>query len=681
MPDDERKLNETRRRKRAPAADTSGQEVPAAPRARRPEARQDDRQGSKAATTKDPAAKDPGGAPQAPAGDGGRTRRGRRGSGRQGAGRQDGQASQGGQAAGRPDQRAGDAPRSAGGTQGSGAGGAADGDRKAQGDDKKLKVIALGGMGEIGKNMFAFEYDDEILLVDGGLAFPETEMLGVDIIVPKIDWVVENSHKIKGWVLTHGHEDHIGGLPYMIRLLPKVPMYGARLTLGLLRGKFEEFKLSESDVDLREISTDARVKVSKSFTVDFFRMTHSIPDNSGIIVHTPIGRVVHSGDFKLDYNPADGKTSHLHKLAQAGADGVLLLISDSTNAERPGYTPSEHDVAMAVDEIVAKAKGRVIVTTFSSHVHRLQNFVRIAERYDRRVVMEGRSMVKAIGIAQELGYLEAKHAFVSTDDLGDMQDDKVLFLCTGSQGQPMAALSRLANGTHRKIRLKPGDTVILSSNPIPGNEEAVGRVINQLYASRVNVLYPPAYKVHTSGHASREELKLILDLTRPKFFLPWHGEMRHQVHHQRLADGMSHPPKKTLIVGNGDVVELGRDDMKVTGSVDAGVVLIDTVGKAGDEVTEPIIRDRQALSADGVVVIMALASKSPTVEVIMRGVAQGSNGMKDEVAKIALESLQRGIREKRRLGDIRDDIFYPVRRYIRKATGRNPLIVPTVIEN
>ncbi len=547
--------------------------------------------------------------------------------------------------------------------------------------EHKLKVIALGGMGEIGKNMFAFEYDDEILLVDGGLAFPEAEMLGVDIIVPKIDWVVENSHKIKGWVLTHGHEDHIGGLPYMIRLLPKIPMYGARLTLGLLRGKFDEFKLTENDVDLREISTDDRIKISKNFTVDFFRMTHSIPDNSGLIIHTPIGRVVHSGDFKLDYNPADGKTSHLHKLAQAGQEGVLLLISDSTNAERPGFTPSENDVMHAVDAILAKSEGRVIVTTFSSHVHRLQNFVRLAEKYDRRVIMEGRSMVRAIGIAQELGYMEAKHPFVSADEIGSLQDDKVLFLCTGSQGQPMAALSRLANGTHRKISLKAGDTVILSSNPIPGNEEAVGRVINQLYAGRVNVLYPPAHNVHTSGHGSQEELKLMLDLTRPKFFLPWHGEMRHQVHHERLAQRMSNPPQKTLIVSNGDVVEFTRDSMKVNGSVDAGVVLIDATGKAGDEVTEPIIRDRQALSAEGVVVIMALASKKPSVEVIMRGVVVGQNGLKDEVTKIALESLQRGVREKRRLSDIRDDIFYPVRRYIRKATGRNPLIVPTVIES
>jgi ribonuclease J len=547
-------------------------------------------------------------------------------------------------------------------------------------DDRKLRIIPLGGMGEIGKNMFAFEYEGEILLIDGGLAFPDADMLGVDILVPRIDWVVENAHKIKGWVLTHGHEDHIGGLPYMIKLLPKIPMYGARLTLGLLRGKFEEFKLSENDVDLHEITPDDRIKISKYFTVDFFRMTHSIPDNSGLIIHTPLGRVVHSGDFKLDYNPADGKTSHLHKLAQAGEDGVLLLISDSTNAERPGYTPSERDVMAAVDELVAKARGRVIVTTFSSHVHRLQNFVRIAEKFDRRVVMEGRSMVKNATIAQELGYLELKQPFVASENVGDLQDDKVLFLCTGSQGQPMAALSRLASGSHRKINLKPGDTVIMSSNPIPGNEEAVGRVINQLYERRVNVFYPPTYKVHASGHASQEELKLILDLTRPRFFMPWHGEMRHQVNHQRLAEGMSHPPKKVLIAHNGDVLELTKDNLKVTGQVDAGVVFIDSVGRTGDEVTEPVIRDRQMLSAEGVIVIMALAGRKPSVEVITRGVAQGDNGLVKEIERIALEGLQKGVREKRRLNDIRDDIFYPVRRYIRKATGRNPLIVPTVLQ-
>ena len=547
-------------------------------------------------------------------------------------------------------------------------------------NQKALRIIPIGGMGEIGKNMFAFEYEDEILMIDGGLAFPDADMLGVDILVPKIDWVVENAHKIKGWVLTHGHEDHIGGLPYMLKLLPKIPMYGAKLTLGLLRGKFDEFKLRESDVDLREISTDDRIKVSKYFTVDFFRMTHSIPDNSGLIVHTPIGRIVHSGDFKLDYNPADGKTSHLHKLAQAGQEGVLALISDSTNAERPGYTPSERDVMNAVDELVSKASGRVIVTTFSSHVHRLQNFIRVAEKYDRRVVIEGRSMIKNTRIAQELGYLEVKHPLVSTDDMQNLADDKVLFLCTGSQGQPMAALSRLASGNHRKINLQPGDTIIMSSNPIPGNEEAVGRVINQLYARNVNVFYPPTYKVHASGHASQEELKLILDLTRPKFFIPWHGEVRHQTNHQKLAHAMANPPEKSLIAENGDVLELTRDDLKRVGQIDSGIIYIDSMGKQGEEITEPVIRDRQTLSNEGVVVIMALAGRNPSVEVISRGVAQNQKELNGEVERIALEGLQKGVREKRNLSDIRDDIFYPVRRYLRKATGRNPLIVPTVIE-
>ncbi len=535
-------------------------------------------------------------------------------------------------------------------------------------------------MGEIGKNMFAFQYEDEILLIDGGLAFPDADMLGVDILVPKIDWVVENASKIKGWVLTHGHEDHIGGLPYMLKLLPKIPMYGARLTLGLLRGKFEEFKLRESDVDLREVSTDARIKISRYFTVDFFRMTHSIPDNSGLIVHTPIGRVVHSGDFKLDYHPADGKTSHLHKLAQAGVDGVLALISDSTNAERPGLTPSERDVMEAVESIVARAPGRVIVTTFSSHVHRLQNFVRLADKYGRRVIMEGRSMIKAATIAQDLGYLETKKPFLTSDDVGNLPDDKVLFLCTGSQGQPMAALSRLAGGTHRKIELTPGDTVILSSNPIPGNEEAVGRVINQLYERQVHVFYPPKYKVHASGHASQEELKLILDLTRPRFFIPWHGEARHQINHKRLAESMSTPPQKIMIPQNGDVLELSKDDMVISGQVEAGVVFIDSMGKNSDEVTEPVIRDRQMLSEEGVVVIVAVASKSPSVEVVLRGMA-ADRKVSDEIKKIVMENVKRGVREKKRLNDIRDDVFYPVRRYLRKATGRNPLIVPTILEN
>ncbi|MCY4355782.1 MAG: ribonuclease J [Truepera sp.] len=545
---------------------------------------------------------------------------------------------------------------------------------------RKLQIIPLGGMGEIGKNMLALRYEDEILLIDGGLAFPDADMLGVDILVPKIDWVVENAHQIKGWVLTHGHEDHIGGLPYMMRLLPKVPIYGARLTLGLLRGKFEEFMLREKDVDLNVVNPSDRVKISKNFTVDYFRMTHSIPDNSGLIIHTPLGRIVHSGDFKLDYNPSDGHTSHLHKLAQAGEDGVLALISDSTNAEQPGYTPSEQDVMNAIEEIIARTRGRIIVTTFSSHIHRLQNVIRIAEQHNRCIIVEGRSMIKNSRIAQELGYLETRKPLAIIDEMQGIQDDKVLFLCTGSQGQPMAALSRLATGGHRKITLKPGDTVIMSSNPIPGNEEAVNRVVNQLYERHVDVYYPPTYKVHTSGHGSQEELKLILDLTKPRFFLPWHGEIRHQVNHQRLAESMSIPPKKSLVAQNGDLIELTHNDIRVVDQVESGAVYIDSVGKFTDEITEPVIQDRQMLSNDGVVVIMAVVSRKPNIEVITRGVAQNNGKLATAIEQIALDNVQRGIREKRRLNDIRNDIFYPVRRYLRKATGRNPLILPTVIE-
>lgn len=290
-------------------------------------------------------------------------------------------------------------------------------------------------------------------------------------------------------------------------------------------------------------------------------------------------------------------------------------------------------------------------------------------------------MIRTTQIAQDLGYLEVKDPFVNASDIGDLQDDKVLFLCTGSQGQPMAALSRLANGTHRKISLRSGDTVILSSNPIPGNEEAVGRVINQLYERDVNVFYPPTYKVHASGHASQEELKLMLDLTRPRFFVPWHGEMRHQVNHLRLAHSMSHPPKKSLIVENGDILEIRRDDIRIGGKVPSGVILIDSAGKAGDEITEPIIRDRQTLSEEGVIVILAMMGKNPAVEVIMRGVAGGDSEMKGEIQEIALDALRKGKRDRRTLSDIRDDIFYPTRRFLRKTTGRNPLIIPTVIES
>ncbi len=543
---------------------------------------------------------------------------------------------------------------------------------------KHLEVIPIGGMGEIGKNMFAYRYDNEIMVVDGGLAFPDSHMLGIDLLIPRIDYLQQNAGLIKGWVLTHGHEDHIGGLPYILPRLPKVPIYGAKLTLGLLREKLSEYGIRDADVDLREVETDAKFRIGRHFAVDMFRMTHSIPDNAGYVLTTPVGRVVHTGDFKLDEHPSDGKLSQLDKIEQAGKDGVLLLISDSTNGERPGTTMSEAEVARNIEEIVAAARGRVFVTTFASHTHRIQNIVTIAEKLGRRVVMEGRSMLKYAQVAQGLDYLKLKDPLISTDEMGDLQDSQVLYICTGSQGQPMSVLSRLAFGNHAKISLKPGDTVILSSSPIPGNEEAVNTVINRLYEIGAGVFYPPTYKVHASGHGSQEELATVLRLARPKFFLPWHGEPRHQINHARLAQGLPTPPKRTLVAKNGDVVRVSENEFKVTGTVPAGAVYVDGLG-VGD-VGDDIIQDRMAMSSDGVLILTAVLHPSPHVELISRGFVKSNRDLEGSIRKVALEAVEGGMQEKKRLEDVRDDMYGSVRRFVRKTTGRNPVLIPMLVE-
>lgn len=532
-------------------------------------------------------------------------------------------------------------------------------------------------MGEIGKNMYAFRYEDEIIVVDGGMAFPDSHMPGIDLLLPKIDFLLENADQVKGFVITHGHEDHIGGLPYILPRLPRVPLYGAKLTLGLLREKFSEFGISPQDLDLREVTTDERIKIGKYFTVDMFLMTHSIPDNSGLIITTPIGKVVHTGDFKLDQNPVDGRTSHLAKVSQAGAEGVLLLMSDSTNAERPGLTPSEADVAIEIEKIIAEAKGRVFVTTFASHTHRIQNIIWAAEKHSRRVVMEGRSMLKYAQVAQDLGYLSLKDRVISTDELGDLAPEQTLFLCTGSQGQPMSVLSRLAVGSHARLAIKPGDTVILSSSPIPGNEEAVNAVINRMYELGARVYYPPTYKVHASGHGSQEELKLLLNLAQPKFFLPFHGESRHQMNHQRLAESIPVPPKKTIIAKNGDVVRVSKDEFKIVGTVPAGAVYVDGLG-VGD-VSDEILEDRESMASDGVIVVTAVAGPNPHVEIVSRGFVKANQELHDAMRDDAITALIQATREKKRLEDVRDDVYYAVRRFVRKATGRNPVIIPLII--
>jgi ribonuclease J len=551
-----------------------------------------------------------------------------------------------------------------------------------QGASDPVEIIPLGGMGEIGKNITVFRYRDEMFVLDGGLAFPEEGMPGVDLLIPRVDFLIENRQRIKAWVLTHGHEDHIGGLPFILPMVfgkeSQVPIYGARLTLGLLKGKLEEFGLRPGSFNLKEISPDDRIQVGRYFTLDLFRMTHSIPDNSGLVIRTPIGTIVHTGDFKLDATPIDGQVSHLAKVAQAGAEGVLLLIADSTNAERPGYTPSEMEIAKELDRVIGRAPGRVFVTTFASHIHRIQSVIWAAEKYGRKVAMEGRSMVKFSRIAMELGYLKVKDRLYALEEVMDLPDHQVLILATGSQGQPMSVLHRLAFEGHSRMAIKPGDTVILSSSPIPGNEEAVNRVINRLYALGAYVLYPPTYKVHASGHASQEELKLILNLTTPRFFLPWHGEVRHQTNFKWLAESMSRPPEKTLIGENGAIYRLTPHTFEKVGTVPHGALYVDGLG-VGD-ITEEILADRRHMAEEGLVVITALAGEDPVVEVVSRGFVKAGEKLLGEVRRMALEALLAGIREKKPLERIRDDIYYPVKKFLKKATGRDPMILPVVIE-
>ena len=541
-----------------------------------------------------------------------------------------------------------------------------------------LEVIPLGGMGEIGKNITAYRFGDEIMVVDGGLAFPDAHQMGVDLIIPRIDYLQQNAGLIKGWILTHGHEDHIGGLPYILPRLPKVPVYGAPLTLGLVREKLAEFGIKPGDVDLREVDLNAKVRIGKSFHVEFIRMTHSIPDNAGYILTTPVGRIVHTGDFKLDEEPSDGKLSDLARIEQAGREGVLLLISDSTNAERPGRTASEAEVARNLENLIASCKGRVFMTTFASNVHRIQNVLNIAHRQSRHVVMEGRSMLKYAQVAQGLGHMEAPDPFLTSEEVGNLQDQQVLFVCTGSQGQPMSVLSRLAFGNHAKIALRRGDSVILSSNPIPGNEEAVNLVINRLYELGVDVYYPPTYRVHASGHGSQEELATVLNLARPKFFLPSHGEPRHQINHARLAQTLPRPPKRTLIARNGDVVRLGPDEFRVTGTVPAGGVYVDGLG-VGD-VGDDVLLDRSSLSQEGIVIMTAVLHPTPHVEIVSRGFVRANRDLDAQIRRVALEAVEGGVREKKRLEDVRDDMYGAVRRFLRKVTGRNPVLIPMIVD-
>ncbi|BAU65396.1 CHP_MG423-containing protein [Stanieria sp. NIES-3757] len=487
-------------------------------------------------------------------------------------------------------------------------------------DKPTLKIIPLGGLHEIGKNTCVFEYEDEIILLDAGLAFPTDEMHGINIVLPDMTYLRENRHKIKGMIVTHGHEDHIGGIPYHLKQFDIPVIYGPRLAMALLEDKLEEAGLRDRTI-LKTVAPREIVRLGKSFLVEFIRNTHSIADSFSVAINTPLGVVIHTGDFKFDHTPIDGETYDLQKLAEHGEKGVLCLLSDSTNAEVPGHTPPESAVYPNLDRIFAQAEGRLMVTTFASSVHRVNIILQLAQKHQRKVVVVGRSMLNVIAHARNLGYIKCRDdLFEPLKALNRLPDEQVVILTTGSQGEPLAAMTRISRKDHRHIRVKPGDTIVFSANPIPGNTIAVVNTIDRLMMQGAKVIYGKDKGIHVSGHGAQEDHKLMLALTKPKFFVPVHGEHRMLVKHAEIAQAMGIPGENTVVINNGDIVELTEESISIAGQVPSGIELVDSAGIVHDTV----MKERQQLAEDGVVTVATAVDWSgklitpPTVH--LRGV-------------------------------------------------------------
>ena len=550
--------------------------------------------------------------------------------------------------------------------------------------NKKLQLIPLGGVGEIGKNMFALQYGKECIIMDAGLKFPDEAMLGVDIVIPDTSYLLEQDLNILGVILTHGHEDHIGAIPYMIDEL-NAPVYGTRLTLGLLEAKFMENPVKNTD--LREINPDQSLVLSDNFKLEFFRTNHSIPDSVGVAVDTPLGTVVYTSDFKFDQTPVDGKITDYYKLAELGRKGVIAALIDSTNADRPGYTLSEKEVGDNINEIFRLSQSRIILATFASNIHRIQQVIDAAARYDRKVCVVGRSIVNSVDISTELGYLKIpKGLLIDPDKVSDFPAEKVALITTGSQGEPMSALTRISQSEHRQVYIQPGDTVIIAANPIPGNEKLVARTVNNLFQLKAEVIYKPVSGVHVSGHGSEEEIKLMLNLLRPEYVIPVHGEYRQQASCSRIASKLDIPEKNVFLAKPGNVMEFSDGRARMSGTVTAGRVLVDGFG-VGD-VGEVVIRDRQMLSEDGIVIIILAMDPNRNKilagpEIITRGfvyVRESEDmleGAKAELAKtmerIRRQNIQEWNKIKSRIRDSAANYFY-------NHTGRKPMIMPIIID-
>ncbi len=548
----------------------------------------------------------------------------------------------------------------------------------------KLKIIPLGGLHEIGKNITVFEYENEIIVVDCGLSFPEDDMLGVDLVIPDITYLEKNKEKIKGLIITHGHEDHIGAIPYLLKQI-NIPIYATRLTVGLITNKLQEHKLLRS-TKLVEVQQGETIKLGK-FAIEFIRSSHSIPDSVMLAITTPAGTVLHTGDFKVDYTPIDGKRMDFGRIAELGKKGILALMADSTNAERKGFTMSESSVGDVFDKLFLHCTKRIVVATFASNVHRVQQIVNCAVKYNRKIAVCGRSMVNMINTANELGYIDCPdNIFIDIDMIKNYPDENLVLITTGSQGEPMSALTRMAAGDHRKVTITPNDLIIISATPIPGNEKYVSKVIDDLMQIGAEVVYSSLEAIHVSGHACQEEQKLILALAKPKYFIPVHGEYRQLRAHSETAQSMGIDKNNIIMMSNGRVLEIGENGAEFTGSVQSGRVLVDGLG-VGD-VGNIVLRDRQHLSQDGlIIIVLTMDSATGTVvagpDVISRGFVyvRESENLMDDVKSVVRNEIrkceQRGVRD---WGTIKSATRDALRDYIFMKTKRNPMLIPIIME-
>lgn len=548
-----------------------------------------------------------------------------------------------------------------------------------------VRFFALGGLNEIGKNLYVYECSNDMFIVDCGLAFPDEEMFGVDLVVPDFTYLEKNKDKFRGIVITHGHEDHIGALPYLLKKV-NVPIYGTRLTLGLVEGKLKEHGLLSS-VSLNVVEPRRNVRMG-CMSVEFIRVNHSIPDSCALAIHTPAGVIVHTGDFKVDYTPIEGGIIDLARFGELGNRGVLALMSESTNVERPGYTKSERSVGESFKGLFARAEGkRIIIATFSSNIHRIQQIIDEAVIHGRRVAVSGRSMTNVIAKAVELNYIKVPDGtLIDIEDVNKYDPDELVIATTGSQGEPLSALSRMSSGDHRQVTITPNDFIIISATPIPGNEKLVTKVVNELMKQGADVIYESMYEVHVSGHACQEELKMMISLTKPKFFVPIHGEYKHLKKHAILAEGMGIPPTNTFVADLGEVLETDGVDMKFTGTVPSGMVMVDGLG-IGD-VGSVVLRDRKHLAEDGVMIIVATMERETGrviagPDIVSRGFVyvRESEELLDE-AKQLIDSVMNDLHDRnvREWGNIKSAMRDSLSEFIYQKTKRSPMILPIIME-